>query len=81
MAKTNVAPFNSLPFEERKKIAYYTNEEKILTIRQVISMLDDSIGQYQKRKLRDWLKNLEKWECDNWVLQESAQREDGQDGD
>lgn len=80
MAKTCVIPFNSLPFEERRKIAYYTNEEKMLTIRQVISILDDSIGQYQKRKLREWLKSLEKWERDNWVLQEAAQREEGQDG-
>lgn len=80
MAKTSVIPFNSLSLEERRKIAYYTNEEKMLTIRQVISMLDDSIGRYQKRKLREWLKNLEKWEYDNWVLQEAAQWEEGQDG-
>ena len=78
MGKTSVIPFNSLPFEERRKITYYTNEEKTLTIRQVISMLDDSVGQYQKRKLREWLKNLEKWGRDNWVLQEVSQREEGQ---
>lgn len=77
MDKVSIISFNSLPFEERKKIAYYTNEEKMLTIRQVISMLDDSIGQYQKRKLREWIKNLEKWGRDNWELQESAQREEG----
>lgn len=80
MAKTSVIPFNSLPFEERRKIAYYTNEEKMLTIRQAILMLDDSIGRYQKRKLREWLNNLEKYGRDNWVLQEAAQQEEGQDG-
>ena len=58
-------PFNDLPFEERKKIAYYKTETQILTIKQCLILLKNSIGEYQKKKLREWLSNCEKT-LKNW---------------
>ena len=63
-------PFNDLPFEERKRINYYINEARILMLRQVMSMLADSIGRYQREKLTRWKDDIEdfmrkEWEADN----------------
>ena len=54
-------PFNELPFEERKRINYYINEARILLLKQVIIKLNNSIGEYQKKKLRDWIKGIEEF--------------------
>lgn len=63
-------PFNELPFEERKRINYYINQFRILTLEQTISMLNHSIGDYQKNKIRKWIKGIKEvmqreWEDDN----------------
>ena len=60
-------PFNDLPFEERKRINYYINEHTIRTLEQVIALLGDSIGQYQKRKLRKWIFNIEDFMKGEWA--------------
>lgn len=59
-------PFNELPLEERKKISYYKTETQILTIQQCISLLNNSIGEYQKKKLREWKKNCEDYLKSNY---------------
>lgn len=60
-------PFNDLPFEERKRINYYINQSRIRMLEQVISMLDNSIGQYQKKKLRDWIRGIKDFmESEDW---------------
>ena len=60
-------PFNDLPFEERKRINYYINQFRILTLEQVILMLNNSIGSYQKQKIRDWIKDIKRFmESEDW---------------
>ena len=59
--KLKPCPFNELPFEERKRINYYINEARILLLKQVILKLNNSIGEYQKKKLRDWIKGIEEF--------------------
>ena len=59
--KLKPCPFNELPFEERKRINYYINEARILLLKQVILELNNSIGEYQKKKLRDWIKDIEEF--------------------
>lgn len=74
--KTKVKEFNSLPFEERKKIIYYTNEEKILTINQVLHKLKDSIGPYQRNKLNEWRRNIERCNEREYELVNNEQNAD-----
>ena len=66
--------FNDLPFEERKRINYYINQFRVLTLEQVLSMLDNSIGQYQKQKVKKWIKGIK--ELINEDENEYEERED-----
>lgn len=66
--------FNDLPFEERKRINYYINQFRVLTLEQVLSMLDNSIGQYQKQKIKRWIKGIK--EFMNEYENEYEERED-----
>ena len=70
--KTKVIPFNDLPFEERIKINFYLNEANIRTLQQVNIMLKDSIGEYQKRKIREWVKNLKEYVKSNYEIIEKG---------
>lgn len=48
--------FNSLPFEERKKICEYTSEMQILTLWQVINGDKDLTTSHWRKKQMKWLK-------------------------
>ena len=58
--KVKVKPFNDLPFEERVKIAYYTEEARVQGMKQVLATLKNDIGNNQKRKINLWVQNIEK---------------------
>ena len=50
--------FNSLPFEERRKISKYMTQQQILTLWQVIEKYKDYESKVLRDKLRDWLENV-----------------------
>lgn len=50
--------FNSLPFEERRKISKYMTQQQILTLWQVIENYKDYESKVLRDKLRDWLENV-----------------------
>lgn len=60
MDKIEVTSFNDLPFEERKRITFYTWEEKVLTLNQVLNMFETEIGSRQKDRLKIWIKDIQK---------------------
>ena len=68
--KEKPCPFNDLPFEERKRINYYINEARILLLKQVLYKLNNSIGEYQKKKLRAWIKNIEEFHRNEYTEKE-----------
>lgn len=70
--KTQVIPFNDLSFEERNKINFYINQSNIRTLQQVNLLLKDSIGEYQKRKIRAWVKNLKEYVNANYEMTEKG---------
>ena len=70
--KTKVIPFNDLPFEERLKINFYINQANIRTLQQVCLMLKESIGNYQKRKIKDWERELRRYVDENYELTEKG---------
>lgn len=47
--------FNSLPYEERKRIAKYTKEQQILTIWQILNNYKEYTSPYFRKKLSKWL--------------------------
>ena len=49
--------FNGLPSEERERICKYTDEQKILTIYQVLNAGKEDTTERWRRKIRGWLKN------------------------
>lgn len=58
--------FNSLPEEERKRIAKYTSEMQILTIWQMLHKDDDLTTKRWKSKQRKWLENCVKSHLERW---------------
>lgn len=50
--------FNSLPFEERRKISRYMTQQQILTLWQVMENYKDYESKVLRDKLRDWLENV-----------------------
>lgn len=53
--------FNSLSFEERKKIAHYNNLAVIQALKQCLSgSFKNDITPNYRRKVHEWIKNLEK---------------------
>ena len=70
--KTKVIPFNDLPFEERRKINFYLNQQSIRILQQVKIMLKDSIGNYQKKKITDWERNLRHYVEENYEITEKG---------
>lgn len=53
--------FNSLPFEERVRIAYYTNESNIITLKQVLLLYSKDVTPNLRTKINKWIKNLEEY--------------------
>lgn len=49
--------FNSLPFEERKRIGKYLSQQQILTLHQVLLKDRDLTNERWRKHIRDWLKN------------------------
>ena len=49
--------FNDLPYEERKRIGKYMQEQQILTIWQTMISHKDLTTEAWRRKQRAWLKN------------------------
>ena len=49
--------FNDLPFEERKRIRKYMDEQQILTIWQTLLRDKHLITEKKKKKQRQWLAN------------------------
>ena len=49
--------FNSLPFEERKKICRYTSEQQILTLYHTLIRNKEHTTSIWKMKQREWLMN------------------------
>lgn len=70
--KTKVIPFNDLPFEERKRINFYLNQQSIRILQQVKIMLKDSIGNYQKKKITDWEKHFKEYVKLNYEVVEKG---------
>ncbi len=58
--KVKIRPFNELPFEERAKIAYYTEKARIQGMKQILDVLKNDIVSNQKRKINKWVRNIEK---------------------
>lgn len=58
-SKFKVEPFASLPIDEYKKIRYYCEIEKAKVMKQVLGLLKNDIGRNQKRKVLDWINNIE----------------------
>ena len=50
--------FNSLPFEERRKISRYMTQQQILTLWQVMENYKYYESKVLRDKLRDWLENV-----------------------
>lgn len=50
--------FNSLPFEERKRISKYTTEQQILTLVQLIEKDSHITTKAWRDKQIEWLKNI-----------------------
>lgn len=71
--KIKVVPFNDLSFEERRKINFYLNEANVRTLQQVNIMLKDSIGEYQKRKIRERIKNLKEYVKANYEIEKGGE--------
>lgn len=59
MDKIKVRNFNDLPFEERQRIAYYTERGRLQAFNQVLSKLKNDIGYNQKEKITRWISNIE----------------------
>lgn len=52
--------FNSLPFEERVKIAYYNNLAVIQALKQCLEgRYKNDVTPNYRRKINEWIKNLE----------------------
>lgn len=51
--------FNDLPFEERVRIAYYTNESNIITLKQVLLNYSGDVTPNLRNKINKWIKKLE----------------------
>lgn len=49
--------FNSLPFEERKRIARFTSQQQILTIWQMMNKNKDITTDRWRKEQRKWLEN------------------------
>jgi hypothetical protein len=49
--------FNELPFETRKMICKYTDEQQMLTLYQVLHKHGDLTTTAWRAKIRDWLNN------------------------
>lgn len=58
--------FHSLPEEERKRIAKYTSEMRILTIWQMLHKDDDLTTKRWKSMQRKWLENCVKRHLERW---------------
>ena len=67
--KITVKDFNSLQQEERKKISYYTNEQAILTLCQVMDKHGEDMTPRLKKALRRWIKNLVEWQKENYITE------------
>ncbi len=68
--KIKVKEFNDLPIEERHKIIYYTNIEKIITIKQVLKLLERDIGENQRQKLDNWRHNIENYQKAHYEVED-----------
>lgn len=49
--------FNSLPYEERKKIAKYNREQQILTMWQILENYKEYTCPHFRKKLSKWLED------------------------
>ena len=58
-SKIKIKSFNSLPIEERKKIIYYCETARARGMKQIICLLNNDIGCNQKRKVNNWIKQIE----------------------
>lgn len=58
--------FNDLPYEERKRISKYTQEQQILTIYQMIQKDNGLTTKLWRDKQRQWLANCVKTYREEW---------------
>lgn len=52
--------FNDLPFEERKRISYYKDQETIQTVNHILLVYDNDISPNLKAKLTKWKNFLQR---------------------
>lgn len=69
--KFKVVPFNDLPEEERIKMTYYMEEHRRRGMEQVLWMIQDDIGENQKKKILNYVQDIsnelmKKYEVVKW---------------